>query len=134
MFVELYFILIQTTRAVKILLCFTIGCIDQDLFGATFADKLSYGLSDLCSQTRLESAFIQFMCVNLSNVIKFLFNLANYFIFRIAAAIATRKFILSVHASKREKYYDVLMPRLCLCRYFMADTKFLLYSQVRVYC
>lgn len=50
-------------------------------------------------------------------------------IFRIAAAIATRKHILGVHISNREQYYDVLLPRLCLCRYFMADTKFLLYSQ-----
>ncbi|CAL8126350.1 unnamed protein product [Orchesella dallaii] len=75
------------------------GCIDFELFGAAFADKLSNGLSDLCSQTR------------------------------IAAAIATRKHILAVNVSDREKFFDILLPRLCLCRYFMADTKFLLYSQ-----
>ncbi|XP_021948271.1 uncharacterized protein LOC110845996 isoform X1 [Folsomia candida] len=47
---------------------------------------------------------------------------------RIAAGVACRKFMMNLPQDCTE-FLPIVLPRLCLCRYYMADTKFLLYSQ-----
>jgi len=73
--------------------------IDLSIYGKQLAQEIIKGLEDFCSQTR------------------------------VTAAIACRKFLLSLTEKERETYYKVMLPPLCLNRYYMADAKFLLYSQ-----
>lgn len=40
---------------------------------------------------------------------------------RLAASVATRKFLLSLPPVAREKFFPVLLPRLCLNRYYVAE-------------
>eukprot|EP00050_Salpingoeca_kvevrii_P013114 m.26834 g.26834 ORF g.26834 m.26834 type:complete len:692 (-) comp4672_c0_seq1:180-2255(-) len=40
---------------------------------------------------------------------------------RMAAGVAARQFLLSLPAEKREEFYSVLLPRLCLNRYYVAE-------------
>ncbi|XP_066947983.1 uncharacterized protein [Macrobrachium rosenbergii] len=40
---------------------------------------------------------------------------------RLAASVASRKFLLSLPPSAREKFFPLLLPRLCLNRYYVAE-------------
>jgi hypothetical protein len=67
--------------------------------GKCLPSQITAGLADFCSQSR------------------------------IAAAVACRKFMMNLSPQDRTEFLPIMLPRLCLCRYYMADTKFLLYSQ-----
>ncbi|ROT82029.1 uncharacterized protein [Penaeus vannamei] len=40
---------------------------------------------------------------------------------RLASSVATRKFLMSLPAAARERFFPVLLPRLCLNRYYVAE-------------
>ena len=83
-----------------------LGPLDFEIYGRVLAQKMGLGLADPCSQVRM------------------------------SAAMACRKLLQNVIDNSipedeqvKKEYFCILLPPLCLSRYYVADTKFMLYSQ-----
>lgn len=78
---------------------FLFSGLDYKSMGKIMAAEIRRGLEDFCGQVR------------------------------IAAAAACRKFMINMDPGQKDDLLPMMLPMLCLCRYYVADTKFLLYSQ-----